>query len=156
MSSGQDRENLINIDDMLADIAKENHVLVKPDDPIMILVTMFNRLSAKLIIFQAMFQEEFAEKQEEIGLNWRRDANTTANRILNASLEGGKEVITKTMFEVATQTVRMIKEETDKSLHAIRTENNKLRVRQNVITISCGCALIGGLAALAAAVLRFI
>lgn len=149
-----DFDQLIGMDEIIAEVAKSNHHAVSPDDPVMVLVTIINMLGRKSSQLQSTLLDDFRAAQDDAALRFRKDAIAAANRILNAASDGGKEVIRVSMYEVATQTVNMLKEETERCLAAIRREKT-LAKRSNKVLLLCSAAsMTGGVLALLAALIR--
>lgn len=91
-------------EDVIAKIAKRNKTIIEEDDPILILLTLYDHAMAQSEARQQQRDHEFnqvneaalgrlnqamAEKLEE----WEKTANTKASRLINVSLEQNREQI---------------------------------------------------------------
>lgn len=95
--------------EMIKEVAVKNRVGLERDDPIMVLVTIMNRIVEDAQTSLAAALEDSRTISEETALGWREDANKRANEILNAALNAGREAIGKGMSEGAAKVVVMIR-----------------------------------------------
>ncbi len=97
-------------DEMIKEVALKNRVGLERDDPIMVLVTIMNRILEDAQKSMNAALEDSRTINDEAALNWREDANKRANQILNAALNAGREAIGKGMSEGAEKVVVMVQE----------------------------------------------
>ena len=90
--------------DVIAKIAKRNKTIIEEDDPILILLTLYDHAMAQSEARQQQRDHEFSQVNEaalgrlnqamaEKLEDWEKIANTKASRLINVSLEQNREQI---------------------------------------------------------------
>ena len=90
--------------DVIAKIAKRNKTIIEEDDPILILLTLYDHAMAQSEARQQQRDHEFSQINEaalgrinqamaEKLEDWEKIANTKASRLINVSLEQNREQI---------------------------------------------------------------
>lgn len=134
-------------EDIVKDVAKQNAYGLRMDDPILILATIMNHVVDDQTASMRLALEEFRTKNEETAYQWRHDAKETANRILNAAINAGREAMVKNMSEGAREVVAMVDREVVQALQVQKAEFDR-QVRQiktymHWLLATTGLALIG-------------
>ncbi len=104
------------IEELIREIAAKHDVAVSRDDPILILQTMNNRLLEDSARAHQAQLDRHKEELEAIALRWGSDAKEKSERILNASLAAGKDVIQDILYEGARTATIATRAEIDTAL----------------------------------------
>ena len=105
-----------NVDELIKEIAVKHGIAVSRDDPILILQTINNRLMQDSEKAQQAMLDQYKEELEALALRWGVDAKDKAERILNASLQAGKDAMGQIMQESAKATAVAIRSEIESAL----------------------------------------
>jgi len=109
------------IEELIKEIAVKHGIAVSRDDPILVLQTINNRLMQNSSKAQQAQLDRYKEELEELALRWGNDAQSKAERILNASLIASKEAMGQIMQEGAKATAASMRSEVDASLARVTT-----------------------------------
>lgn len=83
------------MDELLRELAVKHHVLIGRDDPIMMLVTIQEHMLKRLNEGQHTALTDFQSGMEKMITGWSEDSREKAQRIVNASLEAAKRMLTQ-------------------------------------------------------------
>jgi hypothetical protein len=88
----------------------ERNVPVMPDDPAIVLAVIMNNVveDQSAAIMAAL--NTYREEHECLAHQWRQDAKSAANTILNAAVSAGRDSMAKTMSEGAEKVVALVTE----------------------------------------------
>ncbi|MCC8108312.1 MAG: hypothetical protein LIQ30_04550 [Planctomycetes bacterium] len=104
------------LEDVIRDAALKNRVGLREDDPVMVLVTIMNRIAEDQTANSTAAMENHRTIFQEIALAWRTDATERANQILNAALDAGRKAMAKGMTEGGTKVMALVRDETESML----------------------------------------
>ncbi|MDR1519368.1 MAG: hypothetical protein LBU23_04385 [Planctomycetota bacterium] len=138
---------------MRAAFAKSGHAFDK-DDPLMALTVVLDMLKEEAAVNQDAALSKFADRLAEVEADWKRESRETANLILNASLDAGRDAMLRTMREGADLCCEQIRRKVMELIE--RQEVNHLDYRRiwMVVLAAAGFLLLGGILNLASVVLR--
>jgi hypothetical protein len=102
---------MIDFEKVIRDSAVETKVVVRKDDPVMILAVIINNMLDDLTASLAATLDKYQSGNNDIARRWRLDAEAGAAKILNAALDAGREATAKTMSEGAEKVMAMIQAE---------------------------------------------
>jgi predicted dinucleotide-utilizing enzyme len=141
------------MEEIIKEVALKNHRAYTPDDPVMVLVTIVGRLAEDMEKEQKNMLQQYSSGLQELALDWRTHAKDTADKILNASLEAGKNTMAKMMQEGTARLMEAVDKHINDGLAKIRMENDALQSASRWAVIGGAIGGAGGLIALAAALL---
>lgn len=118
-----------NVDELIKEIAVKHGIAVSRDDPILILQTINNRLMQDSEKAQQAMLDQYKEELEALALRWGVDAKDKAERILNASLQAGKDAMGQIMQESAKAISIAMRSEIESALIPV---TNNLRAARTV------------------------
>lgn len=104
------------INEIIQDIAIKHGVAIGKDDPVLILHTMNEKLLEENRKAQQELLTQFKEEMESIASQWKDDAKEKAEKIINAALAGGKEVMATMLQESTKGSVLTVKKVIEESL----------------------------------------
>lgn len=107
---------------LIAEVAKKNRYAPEPSDPIMVLVTIMNRIGEDHIAAMQVNLDHVKEQHAELADQWRRDAKASAEIILNTAFKAGRETMARAMSEGAEKVVALVRKETEEALAEQRVE----------------------------------
>lgn len=81
------------VDDLIALASKRHGVMLKQDDPMMILVTINQQLGADMAESQEQIINEFRQEIEQLMLRSSDEAKAISTRLMNASIVAAKEAL---------------------------------------------------------------
>ena len=87
------------LEELIKEIATKHGIVVSRDDPILVLQTMNYRLLQDSAQAQQVQLDRYKEEMEALASRWGNDAKGKAERILNASLQAGKDAMLQAMQE---------------------------------------------------------
>ncbi len=161
MTDDEKQARLDAIDELLqaiiATVARKNFQGVRRDDPVMILPTIMKVLADDAAEQHTLVLKRHAEAYEDIALRWHIDANESAQRIIGGSLAACSKQIEGAAQRSAKEVREAIKAEMAVALGELRAENEAGQKTHGPLVMAGGVlAFLGGAAALAAVVLKFI
>ncbi|MDP5168564.1 conjugal transfer protein TraM (plasmid) [Pseudomonas syringae pv. aptata str. DSM 50252] len=133
------------LENLREEIFRVHGISVGKDDPIMMLYTLNNRLLADGAKAQEEQLDAFKSELEGIAFRWGNDAKDKAERILNASLSVSKEAMAKVMQSSATEAVKALQSEFERSLARVEAPARSAR---NMILLNVLASIITLVAAL--------
>ncbi len=110
---------MINIEEVVRDVALKNHQTVTEDDPVMALVTIMTKIAEGWQATMDASLEKHLEAHEEMADRWRRNTPAQINKILDAATAVGKETMAKAMSEGAEKVMTIVREREQSLLHEI-------------------------------------
>ncbi|MCD8141503.1 MAG: conjugal transfer protein TraM [Planctomycetaceae bacterium] len=140
-----------NMEELIREAAVKNRTALEPDDPVLILVTIMNRIVADQSDAIAKHLEQYKETHEDIADRWRRDATGTAERILNAALYAGRDSMEKGMTEGAAKVAEQFDEKLNRAL-ALHKAEFRLAFREFKRSVGWLLAATGAVLAAAGAI----
>lgn len=87
--------NSDSMNELLRELAVQHHVVIGRDDPIMMLTTIQHHMLKKLLESQQEALTEFQSRMEQMITSWSEDSRGKAQRIVNASLDASKRMLTE-------------------------------------------------------------
>ncbi len=102
---------MTDIKDVVRDAALKNRVGLKDDDPVMVLVTIMNRIALDWQDCLNAALEGYKNEHEMLAARWRKDATKRAEIVLNAALSAGREAMAKGMSEGAEKVLLLLQKE---------------------------------------------
>ena len=133
-----------NIDELIKEIAVKHGIAVSRDDPILILQTINNRLMQDSEKAQQAMLDHYKEEMEGTAMRWGNDAKDKAERILNASLQAGKDAMGEIIQGSAKATASEMRKELDESM---KTVANSLDATRTIAILNVLASCITMLAA---------
>lgn len=103
-------------DELIREIASKHGLSVSPDDPIMILHTINERLLSDSALAQKEQFAYFKSEMEALADRWSRDTKDKAEKIVNASLAIGKKAVVEQIEDSTKRSAAAVKEVVDVSL----------------------------------------
>jgi hypothetical protein len=110
------------LDAVIAEAARKNGVGLRRDDPVLVLVTIMNRIGEDQRAELEKALERSRLRHEELADKWRRDALAAAETILNASLEAARRNLSSGLSEGAENLVSLLRREAEAMLAHQRAE----------------------------------
>ena len=110
---------MINIEDVIKSVALKNGQAVEKGDPVMALITIMTKIAEG---WQATMDESLQHhlsEHESMAARWRKNTPTQVNKVLDAALTAGKEVMAKSMSEGAEKVMGIVREREQHLLHEI-------------------------------------
>ncbi|MGX8726463.1 conjugal transfer protein TraM [Legionella pneumophila] len=126
----------------IQEIAIKHGVVLSKDDPILILQTMNDRLIKEYRQAQAAMLAQFREEIESISSQWRDDAKDKAEKVLNAALAGGTEVMARLLRESTNDLIQVMTKAVSDSLAQAHDLTQKTRKFSWLILFSSTAILI--------------
>lgn len=90
------------MNELLRELAINHHVVIGRDDPIMMLTTIQQHMLKKLLESQQEALSEFQSRMEQMITSWSGDSREKAQRIVNASLDASKRMLTQNTEAIST------------------------------------------------------
>lgn len=135
------------IEELIKEIALKHSIAISPDDPIMVLQTINNRLIQDGLKAQQAQLDKYKEDLEGVTLRWESGATTLAERILNAALVGSKNAMAE-MLESSTKEISSsTRKEIDAAL-ANATAQISDAQKIGILNIAASCISLIAVAAL--------
>ncbi|HHV6060382.1 TPA: conjugal transfer protein TraM [Legionella pneumophila] len=116
------------IDETIQVIALKHGVVLSKDDPILILLTMNEKLLEENRKVQQEMLAQFKEEMEGISSQWKEDTKQKAEKVLNAALTGSKATMAKLSREAISESILTMREMISSSLaeaHALKLQTQK-------------------------------
>ena len=110
---------IINVKEVVAKVALANRQHVEADDPIMALITIMTVIGEA---WQATMDESLQHhlsEHESMANRWRKNTPAQVNKVIDAALTAGKDVMAKTMSEGAEKVMKIVREREQHLLHEI-------------------------------------
>lgn len=104
------------VEELLEEIAVENHVGLAPDDPILVLHTIHRRVLQDGLEAQQAQLDQYQQALESLSLRWSNDARDKAERSLNAALAVAKGTLAQAVQDHAAATALTLRAELDTAL----------------------------------------
>jgi CHASE3 domain sensor protein len=142
-----------NIDELIKEIAVKHGIAVSRDDPILILQTINNRLMQDSEKAQQAMLDHYKEEMEGTAMRWGNDAKDKAERILNASLQAGKDAMGEIIQGSAKATASAMRKELDESLKTVANSLNATRTIA-ILNVLASCITMLAAAVVLWAVIR--
>lgn len=134
----------------LTNLLSEKHgISVRPDDPIMVLNTLHERLLDEMKENHATITLQFLEQLEGLALRWEDSSKGRAERIVNASLSAAKEAIHSAVEQACQSSAKTLEAALEKHLR----EQAKNTVALRSLTVLAVAGAIVSIAAAMVAVL---
>jgi len=114
-------------DATIQEIAVKHAVLLSKDDPILILQTMNEKLIEESRQAQAAMLVQFREEMEEISSQWREDAKSKAEKVLNTALSSSKNSMDKILKQTTNDFTHSIQKLISDSLTEARELTKQAR-----------------------------
>jgi hypothetical protein len=117
--SASDAENreVVDMDEVIREVAMQNGHGLQRDDPVMMLVTIMNCVARAydehnegLVVKYAAILTEYRQFHQEAARQWRNDARDYANTALNAALDAARDNAAAVMSEGAARIHAMIED----------------------------------------------
>lgn len=118
-------------------IAKENKVLIGPDDPILILLTANEYLIKNLHIELDSILNNYNSELELLATKKEELATQKAEKILNAALNASKKTLTEHTGEIHLEITNKIKEEILAAKMDIKNERKRLEILCTINVFFC-------------------
>ncbi len=140
---------------IVSEVAVVNRQPVRADDPVMVLPTIMKVLADDAAVEHERVLQRHANEYEDFAYRCRSDAKETAQNIINVSLTACRSQISDAADESAALMREAIKIEMAGAIAELRTENEANQRNHGPIVLAGGLlAILGGVAALAAVVLK--
>ncbi len=110
---------MINVKEVVKSIALENRQHVAEDDPVMALITIMTKIAEG---WQAEMNESLRHhlgEHEVMAARWRKNTPAQVNKVIDAALTAGKDVMAKSMSEGAEKVMTIVRERERHLLHEI-------------------------------------
>lgn len=161
MSVNQDEDIRHGVDELLgaivAIVAKYNHQGIRKDDPVMVLPTVMKVLTNDAAEQHKLLLKVHANEYEDFAYRIRKDSEDVAMRVLNASLEACQQQIAESAANAANGVKEAIHAEMSTALGELHAVNEAGQKTYGPVVLAGGIfAFLGGVAALAAVVLKIL
>jgi hypothetical protein len=100
---------------IIGDAAREN-VHIKPDDPVIVLAVIMNRVIEDQSAAIMAMLDQYREEHAVLAHQWRDDAKGSANIILNSALAAARDSMGQAMDEGARKVVALVSESTARAV----------------------------------------
>jgi flagellar biosynthesis/type III secretory pathway protein FliH len=140
--------NAKEIDDLLAEIAREHKVILGEDDPILILWSVNRFLLNELAANQVQITREFREIMESTASDWHSRSRKQAEGILNAALVAAKNALASGVeagLQTGSASVVRAMGESVQRMEALQGECRKMANQQKIMAMVSIAALAGAL-----------
>lgn len=145
------------LDAVVTTVARVNHQGVRKDDPVMVLPTIMKVISNDAADQHKRVLQEHANEYEDFAYRVRKDSEDVAKRVLNASLEACQQQIAASADNAAKGVKEAIGTEMAAAITVLRSENDNWQKTNGPMVLAGGIfAFLGGVAALAAVVLKIL
>ncbi|OJY16149.1 MAG: conjugal transfer protein TraM [Legionella sp. 40-6] len=114
-------------DATIQEIAVRHGVLLSKDDPILILQTMNEKLIEESRQAQAAMLVQFREEMEGVSSQWRDDAKSKAEKVLNTALSSSKDTMDKILKQATNDFTHSIQKLISDSLAEARELTQQAR-----------------------------
>lgn len=114
-------------DATIQEIAVKHAVLLSKDDPILILQTMNEKLIEESRQAQAAMLVQFREEMEGVSSQWRDDAKSKAEKVLNTALSSSKNSMDKILKQTTNDFTHSIQKLISDSLTEARELTKQAR-----------------------------
>lgn len=104
------------IEELLEEIAAQNHLALSPDDPILVLHTIQRRVLQDSLEAQQAQLDQYQQALESLSLRWSNDARDKAERSLNAALAAARAALAQSVRDNADATAATLRAELDAAL----------------------------------------
>ena len=126
------------IDDLIAELARDHGVAIGRDDPILVLHTMNHRLLRENIAAQQALLDAYKGELEALASRWSDDATQRADRVLQAGFNGSKEAVGSTLQAGADAAAASIRTEIDAALGRVASRLRDTR-RIAILNLAAAC-----------------
>jgi flagellar biosynthesis/type III secretory pathway protein FliH len=140
--------NAKEIDDLLAEIAREHKVILGQDDPILILWSVNRFLLNELAANQVQITREFREIMESTASDWHNRSKKQAEGILNAALVAAKNALASGVeagLQTGSASVVRAMAESVQRMEALQGECRKMAHQQKIMAMVSIASLVGAL-----------
>lgn len=145
---------MTDIKDVVRDAALKNRVGLKDDDPVMVLVTIMNRIALDWQDCLNAALEGYKNEHETLANRWRKEATKRAEIVLNAALAAGREAMAKGMSEGAEKVLLLLQKEAREDMRlALMEQKAELRRAMGDFKRYASYMLVGCAAVVSAVVL---
>lgn len=120
---------MTNIEDVILDAALKNRVGLKEDDPLMVLVTIMNRIVLDWQSTMDAALEANRNESEELAQRWRWNATKRAEKTITAALDAGRRAMAKGMDAGSAKVIEYVRAEMDAAIAAHKAELEKTTQR---------------------------
>ncbi len=110
---------MIDVKEVVKSIALDNRQHVAEDDPIMALITIMTKIGEAWQVSMDEALKHHLSEHEGMAARWRKNTPAQVNKVIEATLSAGKEVMAKTMSEGAEKVMRIVREREQHLLHEI-------------------------------------
>ena len=133
------------VEELLEEIAVQNHLGLSPDDPILVLHTIHRRVLQDGLQAQQAQLDEYQQALESLSLRWSHDAKDKAERSLNAALAAGKSALAQAVQDSASACAAALRAELDT---ALERQAATLQQAQRLATLNllAACLALGAAA----------
>ncbi len=110
---------MIDVKEVVKSIALDNRQHVAEDDPIMALITIMTVIGEAWQVSMDEALKHHLSEHEVMAARWRKNTPAQVNKVIEAALSAGKEVMAKTMSEGAEKVMSIVREREQHLLHEI-------------------------------------
>jgi hypothetical protein len=132
-------------EDLFQLIAQKHGIALGPDDPILIVHTLHQRLLQESAAAQQELLHQFRDELDALAHRWAEDANARAERMLTAALAVTREAMAKTMEQGTAAAALALRRELDA---AAAHSQLRLRTARHLAFLSLTAAALAFTAAL--------
>ncbi len=110
---------IINVKEVVTKIALANRQHVAEDDPIMALITIMTVIGEAWQSTMDESLQQHLSEHESMADRWRKNTPAQVNKVIDAALTAGKDVMAKSMSESAEKVMTIVREREQHLLHEI-------------------------------------
>ncbi len=132
---------IIDTEEIISIVAKKHKVLLDEHDPILVTVTLNQVIAGELVKLANASMEQLQISLEEVYYRQQEESKTTAQKIMTATLNNARSVITETAKQSSDELADKIK--VQQELFLARCEENLAQQQKaKITTIIFSCAAI--------------
>jgi len=129
------------IEQLIREIASKHGIAVARDDPILVLQTINHRLLQDSVAAQQAMLDQYKQELEGISNRWGLEAREKAERVLNAALDSGGEVMAQ-LVQASAEAASAAIEEKMKGVMAGADDTAARAYRAAFLNLSATCLTV--------------
>ena len=141
------------IEDLVREISQRHGITVGPDDPILILHTLNQRLLADNAAKQESLLDSFQQSMEAASSRWSQEAGERSDRMLGAALNGASNQLVEAAAVIGDEAAQALRTQAQALASTARTDIDEIRKLSKSTFLAAGLVLVAAIVTLIAAII---
>ncbi len=141
------------IEDLVREISQRHGLTLGPDDPILILHTLNQRLLADSAAKQESLLDAFQQSMEAASTRWSQEAGERSDRMLGAALNGASNQLVEAAAVIGEEAAQALRSQAQALASTARGEIDEIRKLSRSTFLASGLVLVAAIVTLAAAII---